>query len=121
PLICAHFCRVPWFTSASSARSMQGEAQVRAFFGSCAIALAALAIPAAAGAAGMTYDCDTAANHFSELNLPAPGAPFIVTGTVQLTALAASATYIPIARVQIAASAAPGQSPDGFAGFSLSA
>jgi hypothetical protein len=94
---------------------------MKAFLGFCAAGLAAVVLPATAAAAGITYDCDTAANHFSELNLPAPGAPFTVTGAVQLNALAASSTYTPIARIQIAASAAPGQSPDAYAGFSLSA
>ena len=69
----------------------------------------------------MTYDCDTAAGHFSELDLPAPPAPFTVTGSVQINALARDGTYAPITRVQIAAAAAPGQSPPAYAGFSLSA
>jgi hypothetical protein len=80
-----------------------------------------LAIPAAAGAAGITYDCDTAANHFSELSLPAGGAAFTVSGTVQLRALAPSKTYAPIARILIAPASAPGQSPGTYAGFALSA
>lgn len=91
---------------------------MKAFLGFCA-ALTALAQPATA--AGITYDCDTAANHFSELSLPAPGVPFTVTGAVQLNALAQSTTYVPLARVQIAASTAPGKSPDAYAGFSLEA
>lgn len=100
---------------------LEGRVYMKAFLGFCAAGLAAVVLPATAAAAGITYDCDTAANHFSELNLPAPGAPFTVTGAVQLNALAASSTYTPIARIQIAASAAPGQSPDAYAGFSLSA
>jgi hypothetical protein len=90
-------------------------------FRHCLAGLGFLAIPAAARAAGITYDCDTAANHYSELSLPAGGAPFTVSGTVQLNAIAASKTYAPMARIQIASPAAPGQSPGAFAGFSLTA
>jgi hypothetical protein len=86
-----------------------------------AVQLAALVLPASATAAGITYDCDTAANHFSELTLPAPGAPFTVSGNVQLNALASSSTFVPIARIQIASASAPGQSSAAYAGFSLSA
>lgn len=70
---------------------------------------------------GITYDCDTASDHFSELSLPVDAATFTVTGKAQLKTLAASATYAPIARVQIASSAAPGQAPDVYAGFALTA
>lgn len=83
--------------------------------------LALLALPATAEAKGITYDCDTAANHFSELSLPAGSVPFTVSGNVQLNAFAGSKTYIPIARIQIGASTAPGQAPDAYAGFSLAA
>jgi hypothetical protein len=83
--------------------------------------LALLALPATAEAKGVTYDCDTAANHFSALSLPAGGVPFTVSGNVQLNAIAHSTTYVPVARIQIASSVAPGQSPDVYAGFSLSA
>ena len=86
-----------------------------------AAGLALFALPAAAVAKGITYDCDTAADHFSELNLPTPGVPFTVSGNVQLRTLAASKTYVPLARIQIAPSAAPGQSSPVFAGFSLAA
>jgi hypothetical protein len=87
----------------------------------CAAGLALSALPMRAVAAGITYDCDTAADHFSELVLPSIGAPFTVSGNVQLNALAGSTTYVPIARIQIASSAAPGQPPNVYAGFSLSA
>lgn len=83
--------------------------------------LALLALPAAAEAKGITYDCDTAANHFSELSLPAGSVPFTVSGNVQLNALAGSKAYVPLARIQIGSSAAPGQAPEAYAGFSLSA
>jgi len=87
----------------------------------CAAGMALLLCPASAEAAGITYDCDTAADHFSELDLPAGGTPFVVSGTLQLNALAASTTYVPIARVQIASAAAPGEPAKAYAGFSLSA
>jgi len=83
-------------------------------------AVGALGMPAAAGAAAITYDCDTAANHYSELVLPAPAGPFTVTGNVKLNAIAASTDYIPVARVRITTATPPGKSADA-AGFSLSA
>jgi hypothetical protein len=95
--------------------------EMKPAFCRCLAGLVFLAIPAAAGAAGITYDCDTAANHASELSLPAGGVPVTVSGTVQLRALAPSKTYAPIARIQIGSSAAPGQPPGAFAGFSLGA
>ena len=94
---------------------------MRTFLSSCIIALGGFALPATATAGGITYDCDTAANHFSQLDLPTVGVPFTVSGNVQLNALAGSSTYVPIARVWIASSAPPGRSPDAHAGFSLSA
>jgi hypothetical protein len=54
-----------------------------------------------AKANGITYDCDTAAEHFSELRLPAT-APFRVSGRVQLLAKERSSRYAPLARVAIA-------------------
>ena len=87
----------------------------------CAIILAAFAVPTTANAAGITYDCDTAADHFSELDLPAPPVPFTVTGSVRINATAGSDKYVPLARIQIAEASAPGQSPKAFAGFSLGA
>lgn len=85
------------------------------------VGLALLTASAFAEAKGITYDCDTAADHFSELSMPVDTATFTVTGKVQLKTLAVSATYAPIARVQIASSAAPGQAPDVYAGFALTA
>jgi hypothetical protein len=94
---------------------------MKSFFCLCTAGLALLGLPTTTAAAGITYDCDTAANHFSELDLPSVGVRFTVSGNVQLNALAESTTYVPIARIQIAASAAPGQSANSYAGFSLSA
>lgn len=80
-----------------------------------------LALGAPAGAAGILYDCDTAADHFSELALPAGPGAFSVSGNVQLNALAASKKYVAVARIQVATASAPGQAPTSYAGFALSA
>lgn len=90
-------------------------------FYACVSGFALLALPQAASAQGITYDCDTAAAHFSELDLPAGAAPFTVSGNVKLNALAGSKEWVPLIRIQIASSAAPGESPDALGGFSLSA
>jgi len=94
---------------------------MKSIFYATAIGLGSIMVPAAAGAAGILYDCDTAADHFSELVLPAGNIPFSVSGKVQLNAMAPSKKFGAIARIQIASAAAPGQSPAAFAGFSLSA
>ncbi|WP_150125035.1 NMCC_0638 family (lipo)protein [Tsuneonella mangrovi] len=94
---------------------------MKAFVGVCVTILGLFVFHSAATAAGITYDCDTAADHFSELNLPTVGVPFTVSGNVQLNALAGSKKYAAVARLQITSSAAPGHSPDVFAGFSISA
>jgi hypothetical protein len=93
---------------------------MKAFAVSCIIAVTGMT-GSAGQAAGITYDCDTAAGHFSEIDLPAPAVPFTVSGSVQINALATDPKYAPITRVQIAEATAPGQSPAAFAGFSLSA
>lgn len=99
----------------------RGESPVKYLFAPC-LAVAAVAIlPSSALAAGITYDCDTAANHYSELVLPAPAGPFTVSGTVQLNALAEVTKYAPLARVQIASASGPGQSPASFAGIAVMA
>ena len=64
-----------------------------------ALVFALLALPSMVDAKGITYDCDTAANHFSELILPAGTGPFTVSGNVKLNALADVTKYAPIARV----------------------
>ena len=71
----------------------------------------ALAVHAtAAVAVGITYDCDTAASHYSQLDLPAGGAKFTVSGIVQLNTVASSTKYGAVARVHVATAVAPGQS-----------
>jgi hypothetical protein len=81
----------------------------------------AIGFSGTAGAADITYDCDTAANHYSELVLPPVAGPFTVSGIVQLKALAEVSKYTPLARVQIASPSEPGQSPASFAGISVMA
>ena len=84
-----------------------------------AIVFALLSLPSTVVAKGITYDCDTAANHFSELVLPAGTGPFTVSGGVKLNALAEITKYAPLARIQIASFAPPGQSPELYAGLTL--
>jgi hypothetical protein len=67
---------------------------------------------------GITYDCDTAADHYSELVLPAGAAPFTVTGKVKLMNVVASTDYVPMARLAISnAQDQPGPSSQGWTGF----
>lgn len=87
----------------------------------CVVALASSMVATSVDAKGIIYDCDTAADHFSELNLPVPAPSFIVSGNVQLNSLVAGTTYAPLTRIQIASAAAPGHSPDAYAGFTLTA
>jgi hypothetical protein len=85
-----------------------------------AIAAAVLAAPAHAQQAGITYDCDTAADHFSELELPAPAGHFVVSGEIRMQAIARISKFVPVGRIHISsATAAPGQAPDASAGFAL--
>ena len=91
-------------------------------FKTSAIVAMAICLPGAAhAAAGITYDCDTAANHYSELVLPAPTGPFTVSGNVQLNALAEVTKYAPLARVQVASASDPGKSPTSYAGIAVMA
>ena len=78
--------------------------------------------PAMTAPNGITYDCDTAADHFSELVLPAPKGPFIVRGQVKVKAIAASEEYVPLTRLAIMeAPEKLGASSQNQAGFSLAA
>jgi hypothetical protein len=86
-----------------------------------ALALLVLALPTNSWAAGITYDCDTAAGHFSELVLPASSSPFTVSGNVQLNSLATNKEYTAVARIQIATATAPGEAPKSYAGFAVAA
>lgn len=91
------------------------------YLGAAAFATALIAVPDAASAQnsdGIRYDCDTAANHFSELVLPAIPAPFIVTGKVKLVTLAVSKDYVPMTQLAISsASDKPGPADEDLAGF----
>lgn len=80
-----------------------------------------LAFAAPAAAAGITYDCDTAADHFSELALPAGPGAFSVSGDIRLNTIAASKKFVAMSRIQVASASAPGQAPTSYAGFELSA
>ena len=80
-----------------------------------------LAVSAPAGAAGISYDCDTAADHWSELSLPANGQAFTVSGKVQLNMLAASKKFATTARIHVAENSPPGKPSSHYADFSLSA
>lgn len=89
------------------------------FRSGCLAALALVTVSTPARAKGITYDCDTGADHFSELVLPAGDGPFVVSGSVRSRALAESAAYVPLARVQVASASAPDKSPERYAGFAL--
>jgi hypothetical protein len=91
-----------------------------------ALALASLVVSAAAAAPaearGITYDCDTAAGHYSELVLPAPGARFSVSGNIKVNAIAKDTKWAPLLRVRIGpVPAAPGASQSAYAGLTLTA
>lgn len=90
-------------------------------YGIIALALSCTAITAPAPAlaqAGIVYDCDTAADHFSELILPAGSVPFTVSGKIEHLTSAASTAYVPLARLAISNAAdAKGASTEGWAGF----
>jgi hypothetical protein len=93
---------------------------MKPFLGLWGAGLIALAAPAAA--AGISYDCDSAAGHFSDLVLPTPQGPFTVTGKVQVNHIATDKKWAPTARLRIgSAEPAPGAAPDNYAGFELTA
>lgn len=71
---------------------------------------------------GIRYDCDTAANNFSDLVLPAPAGPFVVTGKVRLQRIAKSKDYVPLTRIRIAEPEPdPAENAERWAGFNISA
>jgi hypothetical protein len=86
-----------------------------------ALGVIGLVASSSAVAASITYDCDTAANHYSELVLPAPAGPFTVSGNVKLNGLAEVTKYTPLARIWISATSDPGHSAESFAGVSVMA
>lgn len=92
---------------------------MRAFSFFASLALAGVAYPQVASASGITYDCDTASQHFSELVLPAPSGSFTVTGNLQLRTIAEVKKWAPLGRLDIGSAFQPGSSPDVFAGFSM--
>jgi hypothetical protein len=71
--------------------------------------------------AGITYDCDTAANHYSELSLPPGAVPFTVSGKVKLLSIVPGQDYVTMTRLSISnATPQPGPSSEGWAGFQIS-
>lgn len=76
----------------------------------------------ALAAPGITYDCDTAVSHYSELRLPTPVGPFTVTGQLQVNQVPAFDKFAPITRLVIfSGNNAPGGDVPEAAGFSLNA
>jgi hypothetical protein len=71
---------------------------------------------------GITYDCDTAAGHFSELILPAPASSFSVTGNIRVLGIAKDKEWAPLARVRIGeAPTSPGSTLSSYGGLMLTA
>ncbi|KTW12524.1 hypothetical protein [Sphingomonas sanguinis] len=87
--------------------------------GRAVLGLALGSVAVAGHAKGISYDCDSAPGHFSELNLPVESVPFIVTGKVQVNTLAEHKTYIPSTKLTIAPSTPAGQLPESYAGLTL--
>lgn len=79
-------------------------------------------VRAQAPAAGISYDCDTAADHYSELVLPAPEGSFSITGKVQLMNVLGGKKFVTLTRIMLTSrSATPGRSAVESGGFTLSA
>lgn len=77
---------------------------------------------AQAAPAGITYDCDTAADHYSELVLPVPQGSFAVQGKVRLLNIEKNTTFVPQTRIVIGNTPAnPGAASTISDGFSLTA
>lgn len=85
------------------------------------VIVAMLSCPAMTLAKGITYDCDTPADHFSALILPTGNGPFTVSGTMQMIRMEQGNGYVPSARIQIASATPPGGQASAFAGLTLSA
>lgn len=61
----------------------------------------AIGLSGEAAGRGITYDCDTAPGHFSELLLPAPASHFSVSGNIKVNQLASHEKWAPTARVRV--------------------
>ncbi|MCW2391841.1 MULTISPECIES: hypothetical protein [unclassified Sphingobium] len=70
---------------------------------------------------GITYACDTAPGHFSELTFPVPEGSVTVSGKMKLLNIAKDSKWAPLARVHFMAASPPGQSSGDQAGFILKA
>ena len=87
-------------------------------------AVAFLTATAAGNAADrpITYDCDTAPGHFSELVLPAPAGAFTVSGNLSARAIAKDKQWAPTAKLLISPPPkSPGLGTDDYAGVTLTA
>lgn len=85
-------------------------------------AMLAALMPQAAQAqdGGISYDCDTAPDHVSQLVLPTGAPRFSVTGKLKLMNVATSKEYAPMTRLSVSqASDQPEPSQEGWAGFEL--
>jgi hypothetical protein len=84
------------------------------------VALALQGAPSPAqnkASSGTRYDCDTPANRFSDLTIPAGRVPFIVTGKVRFASATQSAQLAPMTRMAISSAAGAGATNEGWAGF----
>jgi hypothetical protein len=86
------------------------------------ILLASASISGQAQSPGITYDCDTASGHFSQLILPAPAGDFTVTGLVQINQTYPNKTWMPVGKMMIGPPPpSPGAPQPVYAGFSFGA
>lgn len=84
--------------------------------------LAAASYSTQGQAASITYDCDTASGHYSQLVLPAPAGAFTVSGSVQINQTYPNKTWIPIGRIKVGPPPpSPGAPQPAFGGIAFSA
>lgn len=84
-----------------------------------AVTAAVLSAPALAQGKGVTYDCDTAPGHFSELRLPG-AATFTASGKVRLMTLAHDRKWAPLVRISVSNDPEViGPSDEAWAGFTM--
>jgi hypothetical protein len=68
------------------------------------ILIAAVALPSAAHAAPMSYDCDTGPGRFSELKQVQPGPAYRISGRIAANELATDKRWAPVANVTVESS-----------------
>lgn len=83
----------------------------------CSLGLACLAV-CPAKAAGITYDCDTPSENFSELIMPQFG-PFRVSGNLQMVVLRESSRYLPMGRIAVRDDSGSPDMPSAWAGLTF--